>query len=97
MDTTQFNGLAAYELGKMMINDFESETSETITAIHEMGHMFKAPDHYSQRVTISQQSQGYSELCLYGYDKEEIETIEDIVICNYCRSIIEQNRGFYSE
>lgn len=98
VENTQLNGIAAYELGKMMINNFTSETSETITAIHEMGHMFNAPDHYGIDCpsTDAMGNSNFSRNCLYGESKSDMKTIESIHICQGCRDIIESYRNRYS-
>ena len=94
-------GLALMSQRAMVINNLTTETSETITAIHEMGHMFGIVDHYGDNCFSTKQMQnedsGYSEECLYGEDRGDYTTVATIKICKGCRNRVKQYRDLYSD
>ena len=86
-------GLAYAPRRVMTITDIRSSEQEIITAIHEFGHMFMAEDHYDEEVG---DSTDFSDYCIYGFHKEQIQRVQDIVICDGCRSLILQNINRFS-
>lgn len=75
------------------ITDIRSSEQEIITAIHEFGHMFMVDDHYTSSVDPNS---GLNDYCIYGYRKEEIQRVQDIVICDGCRNKILENINRFS-
>ena len=96
-------GLAHIYNYTMAIHDHRSKENETITAIHEMGHMFGAEDHYGvgEETTAYMQQQypndGYDENCLYGEGLWNMNDVDDIVICNGCQKRIFENRSRFND
>lgn len=94
-------GLALMSQRAMIINNHTTEISETITAIHEMGHMFGILDHYGDGCPTTDQmnntSSGYSRDCLYGEGKDSYTTVSSINICEGCRNRVKQYRDLYSD
>lgn len=83
----------SFEAERVMgIANHLGEDSETVTAIHEMGHMFGTVDHYSS-------STGYSEIdnCLYGCIGYQGDDPDAITLCSNCRNTIMRNRDRYDD
>lgn len=81
--------------------------SETVTAIHEMGHMFGIKDHYAKdenddkNLTTQQainkfNDPSYNELCLYGEGGYGANSLGSVVICQGCRNRVEEWRNAHS-
>lgn len=72
---------------------------ETFTLIHEFGHFFGAIDHYGSTYECPKTTQDmideynleFSEVCIYGGNKEELDEIK---VCEGCRQLI--NNQFVS-
>ncbi len=61
------------------------------TLLHEFGHLYGAPDHYTQAVTEDMIGEGYSDYCIYGSYKDVSDVVNDLTICDGCRMKIIQN------
>jgi len=86
-------GLSLDLIRSMVITDTRDEECETITAIHEFGHMFGVKDHYDKRESITSNKKDY---CIYGYDKELITLVDEIVICPGCDTQLRENLYDYT-
>ena len=91
--TNAILGLSCVYRRVMTITDIRSSEQEIITAIHELGHMFMAPDHDNRQADPSQGEDNY---CIYGLYKEQIQRVQDIVICDGCRNKILENINRFS-
>ena len=101
---SSLNGLSFPELRVIAITNDYSGDSETVTAIHEMGHMVGIIDHYDViednedfNLTLSEakaryNDPAYSEVCLYGTNGYTESNPADIVICQGCRNRVEEYR-----
>ena len=74
-------GLSYMALRSMIITDECGGVHESITAIHEFGHMFGITDHYLPKHLPKENTDEY---CIYGKKKDHITSIKDIVICPGC-------------
>ena len=84
-------GLAYPGRNVMTVHNLMGEDSEKITAIHEFGHMFGALDHSGLS-----QTNGYNPYCIYGAYSEYDNVVENILICDACKNIIDTNKNRYS-
>lgn len=93
------NGLAYPDLHIMLITNPSGEASETLTMIHEMGHMFGIIDHYGQDCpstdTMQDTDSEYSRYCIYGELKDNY-SVDNITICQGCRNRVTENRDNYN-
>lgn len=91
-------GLTYPEYRIATITNFEDRVEEnkleTITLIHEFGHLLNVLDHYGMEKTIEMQQTdpAYDDTCLYGtggtwYDRTT-NIMEDIELCGGCRNRI---------
>ncbi len=95
----RYYGIAVPLAGISMIMDFSSEASEQETVVHEFGHLFDAPDHYGigNIPSTAQKNRetgdnSYSRQCIYGEDKETPYVQNNLIICDGCRAVIEENK-----
>ena len=65
-----------------------SELSERKTILHEIGHWFGVPDHYQAPVDPNGP---YSDLCIYGTERENTVVLNNMVICEGCIAQIRAN------
>ncbi len=100
---TGYYGLAYPSLGLMSITNFESIASEIKTMIHELGHMYGAPDHYNigdapstQEIRDERNDDRFNENCIYGEDKEKLYVLNSLTICDGCKVVIESNRNKFN-
>jgi len=86
----------------MGIADHIGDGSEITTAIHEMGHMFGAKDHYGiDCPSTADMNKGssltYSSSCIYGEVGVEITDPEKLSVCDGCKKTINENRWWYCD
>lgn len=68
--------------------------AETETTVHEIGHLFGAPDHYgsgrptSQSLNTTYDTNIFSGNCIFGENKDDIDVMQNLVICDGCRAVI---------
>ena len=90
-------GLAHEDDGVMAVANFESASHEVSTTIHEMGHLFGAPDHYNPDDTAFYNRKatlgGFEDECIYGSKHNEHDIVSSGTICPGCQATIrgEQN------
>lgn len=88
-------GMALSNKGVAMVMNFGSDESSQKTTIHEFGHFYGVKDHYSGIAKSTEQiieetgNIGYNRLCIYGEDS--LEAINGFIICDGCKSMIENN------
>ena len=86
-------GLSDYTTSTMIIfNNSPIEQAETVTLIHEMGHMFGADDHYQTRTGIPE-----IDNCLYGFSGVNCTDPQNIFLCAECHDTIVENHGRYND
>ena len=97
-----FNGLAYDSIGLAIITNFSSQTSETKTLIHEFGHFYGVIDHYgssglsTDQIIVQTGNNGYNRNCIYGENRENDDVLKEYIICDGCKSIIENNKNLYT-
>lgn len=95
-----YKGYAYITRNVMTVHDFESETSEKITTIHEFGHMFGVIDHYGDQCATTEDMQAinedYDSKCIYGEDRFTSTVMNNITICEGCKALITGNKNKYS-
>lgn len=86
-------GLANFGRRTCIVSNTTSEESETISAIHEFGHMIGIEDHYDAVLANSP----YSNNCIYGANSASYTTVSGIVICSGCRNEFENTVNGYQD
>ena len=100
-DNVQLLGLADPDNYIMIIADRGDD--EIRTVIHEMGHMFGTDDHYAldcpstNDMRQEHPNDGYNEQCIYGENKDDMNTINDMEVCDGCRKRINAHRGDFCD
>ena len=91
-------GLTYPYYGLLSVTNFSSVANEAKTLIHEFGHLYNAPDHsgLGDTPTTAEIIQltgntGFNQSCIYGEDKDVESVINNLTICDGCRSFIESN------
>lgn len=84
-----------------MITNFQGKEKEIKTLIHEFGHHYNVEDHYGGSAKSTQEIDptgelGYSRDCIWGENKESDHVIDNYMICDGCRRIIEDNIEKYN-
>ena len=100
---TGYYGLAYPSLGLMSITNFVSISSEIKTMIHELGHMYGAPDHSgigddptTGQIENDRKDYRFDRGCIYGEDKEKLYVLNSLTICDGCKAEIESNRSKFN-
>ena len=96
--SNHLNGLLYIWYNLAQVHDHRSLQAETATAVHEVGHLFGAPDHYSGAPNgwtltgLNDLTNGnpFSAICIYGDQKEDPAVINNITICDGCKKVIRQ-------
>ncbi|MBQ3252874.1 MAG: DNRLRE domain-containing protein [Oscillospiraceae bacterium] len=86
-------GLASNSKRIMVITDTRGGIQETLTAIHEFGHMFGITDHYRSDHPPKANTSRY---CIYGDRKDEINSVSSGIICPGCVAQMMANIDDYS-
>ena len=88
-------GVTAPDLRTVIIDDFVSAVHESTTLIHEVGHMFGAPDHYYRGETKALNDKVgqniFHDDCIYGANKERSDIRENATMCRGCYESIYAN------
>ena len=82
------NGLSWSASGFNFITNFSSDLSERKTILHEIGHWYGVPDHYSASVDPNS---SYSNYCIYGAQRESPTVLNNLTICEGCQAVIRAN------
>lgn len=99
------NGLAWEYYGVSVITNFSSELSERKTVLHELLHWYGAPDHYNgnyndmpstNEINQEKMTENFNRICMFGEDKETPGVLQNLIICEGCKSIIRQNFNKYN-
>ena len=100
--TNPSNGMAYSTAGLAMIMNFSTKAQEIKTLVHEFGHLYGAIDHYgySGAVSTNDMNSGldvkiYSEDCIYGENKDDVNICNSLMICDGCRITITENKYKY--
>ena len=91
-------GMMLTGTGVTMITCFVSEAKESATVMHEFGHLYGVVDHYTIRASVQNgngSSSNYSDDCIYGWNKDSDEVVNNLPICDECKAIIENNTFRY--
>ena len=93
-------GVTSLPLGIMAIMNAKSTEAELRTTIHEVGHLFGAPDHNGEGCPSSQMMNdsvggGFSDYCIYGLYKKAEAVTQSKTICAGCRAMIEEGIDQY--
>lgn len=98
-----YNGLANRPLGLALVMRFSTVSAQTFTTVHEFGHLYGVIDHYGGSGIASTNDRieatgnpGYSRLCMYGEDKINDNVVSNLIICEGCKDIINENRNKYN-
>ena len=92
-----FYGLTYKSIGLATITNFTSEASETKTFIHEFDHLYYVEDHYggsgktTAEIIAATGNLGYSSNCIHGENKDTLDVINDLTICDGCKATIKNN------
>ena len=90
-------GMALPLAGISMVMNFDSETSEQKTVVHEFGHLFEVLDHYnigdvkSSAEMEAETGRPYDSYCIYGERKDDADVMSNLILCTACKEIIEAN------
>ena len=85
-----FYGLAVHSRRLAQIYDHISLASSTANTVHEVGHLFGAPDHYesgqgTQQINAIVTGSPFSQDCIYGENHIQSNVIDSLTICEGCR------------
>jgi len=83
-------GVAYFPKRICAVSNLQGEEKETITAIHEFGHLLGMDDHYTP-----QTNSDFSDHCLYGLEWSDFNSVNDIQICSGCRAELESTVNKY--
>lgn len=67
-----------------------------------VGHLYGVRDHYGNGTPSTDSiieetgNMGYNEECIYGEDTYDLSVINNLTICDGCKSIIEANKARYN-
>ena len=92
-------GLADQNRRVAVVSKFNTVDAETIAMIHEFGHLYGIRDHYNDGcfstadIAEEYNDNSYASRCIYGELKGQIDSIEDIVICQGCRNRVDEYFG----
>ena len=101
-------GRVVKELELVAIMNHGSTTLEYETVVHEFGHLFGIEDHYGDWNMTSPmtpntsvmddlyEDRGFNSDCIYGENKEEVDVLAEMTICDGCKSFVYENRNLYS-
>lgn len=90
------HGIAYDPLGILAVSSHVSVAREQITLIHEFGHLIAALDHYgfgypsTSEMNSGYEGEPFSDNCIYGVGKDNITSVEDIVICEGCKMLVRE-------
>ena len=97
-----YYGLAFTSLGYVGVMNFSSSASELKTLVHEFNHLYGVLDHYdsgnapsTEEIRKQTGNYGYSEYCIHGEEKEDPTVLNNLTICDGCKSILQANRTRY--
>ena len=81
--------------GTCLINYLSGADEEIATVLHEVLHLFGAPDHYNidsapstSEINESSQFKCFSMYCIYGEKNKNSNVRENLTICQGCRLTI---------
>jgi len=83
-------GAAVTQIKVATVENFNGTDSELKTAIHELGHLFGANDHYgvgcpsTEYMRDTTGNNNYDELCIYGESHGQLVVGQDQLICDGC-------------
>ncbi len=93
------NGMYWYESGMIAITNFEDDERKFAkTVLHEIGHLYSAPDHHGYNGIISSEEMNEKEGkeiffddCIYGGEIFKDTLLDNLPICEGCREKILEN------
>lgn len=108
---SMYYGLTNYKYNIIAMNNIKkystsqgayiyNQVSCTKTLVHEIGHLFRAPDHYANSVQsttdINASDREYAGLydseCIFGEEKDLPNVAGNLIICEGCKADIIKNR-----
>ncbi|MBO5323856.1 MAG: DNRLRE domain-containing protein [Oscillospiraceae bacterium] len=95
-DSNPVFGMAAMSQRACCIACPKAPNKELCTTIHEIGHFFGAPDHYDAGAAYSSEmlsamlGKSFDQTCIYGELKDDEDVINNIIICEGCREMINE-------
>lgn len=96
-DEHPVNGLAYLDYDIIGMNIWNNNDGDARVLIHELGHLFSAPDHYGGSASTTDEinakygSTLFDSLCIYGEDRFNSSVIENMTICAGCQAEIRKN------
>jgi len=98
-ETNTFAGLAYYTVGLVAVMNFSSLESELKTLVHEIDHIYGVMDHYdwgdaptTEEIKNETGNYGYDRNCIHGENKNTTNVMNNLIICQGCKDIIEANK-----
>lgn len=85
------------------ITNKNSHEQENKTLVHEFSHFYGTRDHHNINGSASTQdlieetgNEGYNRYCIHGEEKDNEFVVNNLIICDGCKSEIMKNRNKYS-
>ena len=100
-----YDGLTFRPLGIICLNVWDSTGFDSLVLIHELGHMYEAPDHYGNGsngiktiadLNAEYNTSDFNDTCIYGRKRYTENVINSLTICEGCRKQIQQNSNRFS-
>lgn len=85
-----------------LVANQEAQYLQIKTLIHEVGHLYGAPDHNGTGGVTTDRMNNESEIktfnsdCIFGENKDYYEIASELKICNGCSEMISQNKTKYN-
>ena len=75
-----------------MVTNFSSTLGERKTLLHEILHWYGVEDHYGGTTPSSiDMGVGYSSKCIFGEEKDTLFVLDNLTLCDGCRTILVNN------
>ena len=97
--TNPYYGLAYPNFGMFMVTNNVSVASSTKTTAHEFGHMLGVKDHYTDDLLEQVETStglDFDDNCIWGKNKENTEVMNNLTMCEGCKTTIESNKNKYN-
>ena len=101
-----YNGLAYSDLCIIGVNNHNGHNDCTRTFVHEIGHLFGAPDHYgdgtgsamtTEQVNSEYGTNIFNDRCIYGLKRFEADVVNNLIMCPGCEKQIKNNSNKFHD